>query len=238
MLVDLSTVKGAVAVIAAAGAGTRMGADKPKQYLPLAGKTVLEITVEKFLGFEGIECVVLIVPPNDQDCYQLPVAEKENVYVIDGGERRTDSVLNGLMFLYDAGLPDDVAVLVHDAARPCVSKSDLQKLIDTFRKSKQPCLLAAPVVDTLQEVNAKGDVKRVVDRDKLVRAFTPQVARFIDLKTALIKARDEGVPVTDEVSALTSAGHKVKAVIGQSNNIKITHPEDLPLAEYYLKQEK
>lgn len=234
MSVDLSTVTGIVAVIPAAGSGTRMESDKPKQYLKVQDKMVLDITLEKFLGFDSVEKIILVTAPDDQEFCHLQNIDNERIVVIDGGMERVDSVANALRFLYDHGLPDETPVMVHDAARPCITREDLEKLCSWYEKHHKACMLANPVTDTLQKVDKANHVEAVVDRNTVVRALTPQMARFVDLKSALKKAADDKFVVTDEVSALTYAGYEVEVVFGREDNIKITRASDLKLAEFYL----
>ncbi|TQV80303.1 2-C-methyl-D-erythritol 4-phosphate cytidylyltransferase [Aliikangiella coralliicola] len=233
---DLSSVSGVVAIVPAAGVGSRMGTDVPKQYLKLNNKTILDITLDKLLKFEPISLVVLVISPQDSHYTKLENIEHKNIVVIEGGEERSNSVHNALRYLFDSGLADDVPVMVHDAARPCITHEDLEKLYQSFQADQQACLLAAPVIDTLQSITPEKQVVNVVERDHLVRAFTPQMARFIDLNNSLGKAIDNRNMVTDEVSALTLSGHPVRVVLGRSDNIKITNTEDLPLAEFYLNK--
>ena len=233
---DFSQISGVVVIIPAAGVGRRMGGELPKQYLKINQKTVLDITLEKFLSYQPAELVVLVTSPEDQHYRQLENLGNEKLHIVDGGKERINSVVNALNYLYDGGLTDDVAVMVHDAARPCIRQSDLDSLLNTYMNNNTPCLLAAPVVDTLQKINGKQQVESVIDRDTVVKAYTPQLASFAILKESLDKAITSEQVITDEVSALTNAGHSVKFVLGRSDNIKITIADDLPLAEFYLNQ--
>ena len=236
-LKDLSSLKGTVAIIAAAGTGSRMQSDIPKQYLKINRQTILDITLNRFLEFKPVELVVLVVSPQDNYFKHLENCEHKKLIIIEGGETRADSVLNAMRFLLDSGLNKDTPVMVHDAARPCITIEDLEKLSNYYQKNQVPCLLVSPVVDTLQSIDNNGCIKGVMDRDKLVRAFTPQMASFVDLKRSLKLAVEKKLTFTDEASALVSAGHLVKFVVGRSDNIKVTHSEDLPLVEFYLKKQ-
>ncbi|MET1254164.1 2-C-methyl-D-erythritol 4-phosphate cytidylyltransferase [Aliikangiella maris] len=234
---DLSKLKGCVAVIPAAGVGKRMQSKLPKQYLKIKDRSILGITLDKFLSFSPVKLIVLVVSSHDTLYKNLREIENEKIIIIDGGDERIHSVYNALCYLYDNGLADKTPVMVHDAVRPCVSHQDLQKLLDAFKSSQQPCLLTAPVVDTLQSVNADQQIESLVDRSKIVRALTPQMAQFIQLKKSIESVIDNKTLITDEVSALCLNGYQVNAVTGQSDNIKITHPDDLALAEFYLEQQ-
>ena len=234
---DLSEFEGTVAIIAAAGTGARMQSDIPKQYLKINRKTILDITLNKFLEFEPVKLVILVISPDDIYYKHLENAENKKVIIIEGGATRSESVHNALCFLFDSGLPDETAVMVHDAARPCITIDDLNKLSEYYQDKQSPCLLAAPVVDTLQEIDENGCIMGVIDRSKLVRAFTPQMASFVNLKAALKSVIDKKLTVTDEVSALSHAGHTVKFIEGRGDNIKVTHVEDLALVEFYLEKQ-
>jgi len=237
MYLDLSQFHDLVVIIPAAGFGQRMQSDTPKQYLTIQNQTLLEITVNKFLSYAPTGLIVLALQPGDQYCYQLPCCESEKVIIVDGGAERANSVFNALKFLYDSGLGNDIAVMVHDAARPCITHEDLNRLMEHFSERQQPCLLGSPVVDTLQRIDGADEVQGVVDRRNIMRAFTPQMARFVDLYQTLSKALEQGNLVTDEVSALTRCGMNVKVIRGREDNIKVTHPADLALAEFYLSQQ-
>jgi len=161
---------------------------------------------------------------------------EQNLIRADGGKERCHSVLNGLNALSDSALTDDW-VLVHDAARPCVRQQDLRLLIDTLADHAVGGLLGRPVHDTIKKTDARGVVTGTVERDCLWHAYTPQMFRYGLLRAALTKALEDGYEVTDEASAMEHAGHRPLMVEGHADNIKITRPEDLPLAEYYLQQQ-
>lgn len=235
---DLSTFQGVVAIIPAAGSGQRMQSSVPKQYLKIKHETILDITLAKILEFEPVNLVILVISPEDHYYHQLQQVENHQVIIVEGGSERAQSVFNALQFLYDSGLPDDIGIMVHDAARPCITKSDLKRLYEYHLTDNSACLLSAPVVDTLQEVSSEGKVHRTADRDHLVRALTPQMASFIQLKFAIKNAMDNRLPITDETSALLHAGYSVKAITGRSDNIKITHPQDIALATFFLEKQK
>jgi 2-C-methyl-D-erythritol 4-phosphate cytidylyltransferase len=145
-------------------------------------------------------------------------------------------VLNGLAALSETAQARDW-VLVHDAARPCVRQHDLRLLIDTLAKHAVGGLLGTPVHDTIKKTDAQGAVEATVARDSLWHAYTPQMFRYGLLQAALLKALEDGYEVTDESSAMEHAGHRPLMVEGHADNIKITRPEDLPLARYFLQQQ-
>jgi len=231
---DLSKVRNYVVVVPAAGVGQRFGSDVAKQYQKINGQTVLDITLDIFLSSPSFEKVVLVISPEDQHFKSLDSITNEKLLLIDGGEQRQFSVNNALRYLYDNGLPDETPVLVHDAVRPCLSDADLEQLVQTYNKDKIACFLAEPVADSLKQVNIEKRVVKSVSRDNLVRAQTPQMSKFSDLKKAISKVTKSGIEATDEVSALTDCDIEVVAVYSKDPNLKITHYKDLKLAEQIL----
>ncbi len=210
-----------------------MGAARPKQFLMLGSQSVLAHTVGIFLEHPGICGVVLVLGRNvDPDAVDLPVAGGR-LFRVAGGEERADSVRNGLEFLAERGHPEDW-VLVHDAARPCLSAEDLEGLMQTLREDPVGGLLAAPSTDTIKLADASGRVERTLDRTRVWRALTPQMFRLRALRDALDAATAAGVAVTDEASAMEFHGHRPRLVEGNPLNIKITRPEDLETAHLYL----
>ncbi len=225
------------AIIPAAGIGSRMKADIPKQYLKLHQKTILEHTVEKLLVHPRIEKVIVAVSGDDPFFPKLQLASDSNVIRVAGGQERADSVLSGLEHVVTALDLPDVWVLVHDAARPCVHSSDIDKLIQQTTTSQTGGILAVPVRDTMKRgesaVNATV-IHDTVARENLWHALTPQMFRAKPLYDALKSAIKSGLPITDEASAMEAAGFKPLLVKGRSDNFKITRPEDLALASFYL----
>jgi 2-C-methyl-D-erythritol 4-phosphate cytidylyltransferase len=222
------------AVVPAAGVGKRMQSDRPKQYLELAGKTVIEQTLARLLGSEVFSAVAVAVSVEDPYWPELELSRHPQVVTAPGGKERADSVLSALKSLHGRADENDW-VLVHDAARPCITSEDIHKLIDTLVDDDIGGILALSSHDTLKDV--QGDaIVGTLDRRHIWRALTPQMFRYGMLKTALIEA--EGNPaITDEASALELKGLKPKIVEGRSDNIKITRPEDLALATFYMEQE-
>lgn len=223
-----------VAVIPAAGIGSRMQAAVPKQYLMLHGKTLLEHTVAVLLQNPRIRNVVLALHP--QDCWfaDLPLAKEPRVSVVTGGENRADSVLAALQAL---SLPAEQWVLVHDAARPCLTQTDLNRLLDlTLQPDTIGGLLAAPVRDTMKRSNADGLIEQTVERRQLWHALTPQMFPLGLLRASLQQALQDGAEITDEASALEYCGYHPQLVTGRADNLKVTQPEDLALADFFLSQ--
>jgi len=225
------------AVTPAAGIGRRMAAAAPKQYLPLAGKTVLECTLERMLGWGFLEQVVVALHEEDGHWRQLPLAADARVATVTGGEERGDSVRSGLERLRSIAAPRDW-VWIHDAVRPCVSDEDVEALRAALEKTDVGALLARPVVDTVKLADAEDRVARTVDRSRLWLAQTPQVFRLAPLSDALAAMRRAGLAVTDESSAVERLGLRPTLVAGNAGNIKLTRPEDLALAERWLRREE
>ncbi|PIE43803.1 MAG: 2-C-methyl-D-erythritol 4-phosphate cytidylyltransferase [Gammaproteobacteria bacterium] len=223
-------------IIPAAGIGSRMGVAAPKQYLSLCGATILDHTLGKLVDLAWIEKTVVAVSRDDIYWPQLRWAKEKKVQVCPGGEERVDSVYNGLLALAPIAAADDW-VLIHDAARPCVTSVDIERLRSQLVGSSSGGLLGLPVADTLKKVDAHGQVIETVDRSGIWRALTPQMFRYNLLRDSIEVALQQGIKVTDEASAVENAGHEVTLVRGEQQNIKITHPEDLELAEFYLSSQ-
>lgn len=222
-------------VVPAAGVGKRMQADRPKQYLNLSGKTVIERTLERLLQVQVFSGVAVAISEGDPYWPKLAIADHPNIIRAPGGKERADSVLSALIQLQDHAHHDDW-VLVHDAARPCVSVPEIKNLIDILIDDEVGGILALASHDTLKSVD-HSRIDSTLDRGKIWRALTPQMFRYGELKQALQQAERDGSVVTDEASALELQGKRPKIVEGQPENIKITRPEDLALAQFYLEQQ-
>lgn len=222
-------------IVPAAGVGSRMMADRPKQYLPLAGKAVIEHTLNKLLNCRQFDKLLVGLSP--EDCYweTLPASRNNRIIRYDGGRERVDTVLNGLYAISDKAEPDDW-VLVHDVARPCVTIEDIDRLIVQLNDSEVGGILGIPVTDTVKRVE-RGSIVDTIDRSCLWRAYTPQMFRYRTLLNALEKGLKEGLQITDEASAIEALGLTPEMVLGSAENIKITQPGDLELAEIYLSRE-
>ncbi len=214
-------------VIPAAGVGARMAADRPKQYLEVAGRCILEHTLDCFLDHPGLLGVMVCLAVDDPYWPNLALASDPRIRRADGGRERADSVLAGLRALQLAGAVEDDWVLVHDAARPNLARSDLDRLLDTLATDLVGGLLAVPARDTLKRADAAGRVAQTVDRAVIWQAYTPQMFRLGDLRQALDAALAAGVPITDEASALEWVGKAPRLVEGRADNLKVTRPEDL-----------
>jgi len=210
-----------------------MGADRPKQYLGLAGRTVIEHTLRRLCGHRRIAGVVVCIAAEDPFWLRLQPDMPPLLDIAPGGPRRADSVLNGLAVLHRHGSDDDW-VLVHDAVRPCLRAADIDSLIEAAGEHPDGGLLAMPVSDTLKRVDAAGRVLETVSREGLWRAATPQMFPLGRLTAALEAAREAGAAVTDEAGAMERAGARPRVVACAPDNIKITHPQDLALAAAIL----
>ena len=222
------------AIIPAAGVGKRMGGVKPKQYLTLSGKTVLEHSLDRILEPTDIEGAVVALSDDDLYWKGLGYRHDKSVRLAPGGKERCDSVLNALQILSRKAHDHDW-VLVHDAARPCVRQDDIQKLIETCKNHPVGGILAVPVRDTIKKSNEQNEITGTVDRASLWHAQTPQMFRLGMLRDALVGALDKDVEITDESSAIEWAGYRPLLVEGHSDNIKITRKEDVALAQYYIE---
>jgi 2-C-methyl-D-erythritol 4-phosphate cytidylyltransferase len=222
------------AIIPAAGIGTRMQADRPKQYLTLQKKPLLTHVVDLFSAQSFIEKVVVVLNAKDHWWSALSLSHPQKVLTAIGGKERVHSVLLGLAFLTDFASEEDW-VLVHDAARPCLQSQDILRLIQELRDHPVGGLLGMPVVDTLKRVNQNDDIIETVSRNQLWQAQTPQCFRYGILKKAIENALDQQQVVTDESSAVELLGLKPKMILGDARNMKITFPEDLALVERLMR---
>jgi 2-C-methyl-D-erythritol 4-phosphate cytidylyltransferase len=222
-------------VVPAAGVGARMGGDRPKQYLPLGGRTVIEQSLACLLDHPAIEGAVVAISEDDGYWADLHYQHAKPVLLAPGGEERCHSVLSALKVLSDTAADNDW-VLVHDAARPCLRHEDIDQLIDACKGHKVGGILAVPVKDTIKKADDSGEITQTIDRSVLWHAQTPQMFRLGVLRKALEQALEKGVVVTDEASAIEWMGLQPLLVEGHADNIKITRPEDLVLAEFYLSR--
>jgi 2-C-methyl-D-erythritol 4-phosphate cytidylyltransferase len=223
------------AVVPAAGSGTRMGAARPKQYLELDGRTVLEHTLDALLACRLLAGVVVVVARDDARWPAIAAHYREqSLLTAHGGAERSLSVLNGLRRLAGQALPTD-RVLVHDAARPCLDAHDVIRLVGAVGDDDNGGLLGVPVADTMKRVDDALRITGTVDRNGLWHALTPQLFRLDLLEAALAGAIEAGYTVTDEASAMEHAGYRPRMVQGSRDNIKITLPADLALAAFHLR---
>lgn len=223
-------------IIPAAGSGKRMQSPRPKQYLTVRGRLVLDLAIACVAEQMPLAGCVVALSPDDPWWPQTQASQNPGVSRCTGGLERADSVLAGLQSLQGKAGPDDW-VLVHDAARPCLHPEDLKRLITELEGHNVGGLLAAPVTDTLKKTAAGGpDVLETVDRTHLWRALTPQMFRYGLLKSSLEASFSAGHPVTDEASAIEQSGYFPCIVEGRPDNIKVTVPADLALADFVLSR--
>lgn len=221
------------ALIPAAGRGTRYGGDQLKQYLPIGGKAVISYAISAF-QFHPLITSVTVVLAADDKWFDSAVGSLSSVVdTAIGGETRAHSVRNGLKKII-ARYPASDWVLVHDAARPCLSPVCLDRLLEEGMASDDGAILAMPVGDTLKQAGDDGEIIGTTDRSNLWAAQTPQLFPIAGLLNAIDAAQAQGHELTDEASAMELAGFKPKLVMSSAANIKITHPSDLAIAEAWL----
>ena len=221
------------ALIPAAGFGSRMESQLPKQYLPLLGRPILHWALEVFLNASRIDSVILVLSPED-DLWEKNALNHPKLTVLKcGGETRAESVLNGLNA--SANIQAEDWVLVHDAARPGMTATLLNHLLNELAEDSVGGLLAIPVADTLKRADNAGRVAKTEPRENLWRAQTPQMFRYELLKEALLKASQAP---TDEAQAVEALGYQPKLVTGQLRNMKVTYPQDLALLEAIIAADK
>jgi 2-C-methyl-D-erythritol 4-phosphate cytidylyltransferase len=221
------------ALVPAAGSGSRMGSELPKQYLPLVGQPMIYHALATLCACADIATVFVVLAPDDTQFHQYDWSvfggKLQPLYC--GGATRAESVTNGLMA---AELEPDDWVLVHDAARPCLSQIQLARLIAEVRDDEVGGILAVPVADTLKRANAEQRIAHTENRDGLWQAQTPQMFRTGLLLQALLTAPN----VTDEASAVEAMGLYPKLVESETTNFKVTYPQDVKLAELLLRERK
>ncbi len=216
----------------AAGIGRRFGADRPKQYAALCGRTVIEWALAPFLS--DPRCAGTVLALAEDDLYWASVARCA-VVIAPGGRERSHSVRNGLAALAERAGRDDW-VLVHDAARPCLPRGDLDRLLAELGTHPVGGLLATPAADTLKRADGSLEVQQTVDRAGLWRALTPQMFRYGRLCEALDRALAAGRVPTDEAQAIEWLGERPRLVEGAAANLKITSAADLAIAAALLKE--
>lgn len=225
-------------VVPAAGVGKRMKSHCPKQYLTIDNLTILEHTVSRLLAHSQISLVVLALGEFDEYFSNTSLTSNSNVITVVGGKERVDSVLSGLRVIDKEKYP---WVLVHDAARPCVSHEDISKLIGSCLTNDFGGLLGYEVRDTMKRSDQQQHVLATEPRDNLWHALTPQMYKTDQLTSAIemgLSSSSGSNMITDESSAIELAGFKSILISASSDNIKITRPDDLALAEFILHKQK
>lgn len=225
------------AIVPAAGAGRRMKSSTPKQYLSLVGSPVISHTLSRLSRHPAISGIVVAIAKDDQTFDQIQLPANKPVVRVTGGKNRSDSVLHALDWLCEQpDIPD--WVLVHDAARPCIRQSDLDQMFSVLRDHPVGGLLGMPITDTVKRTDANGQVIETICREQLWRAATPQMFRPQALRQAISDASRQGRAITDEASAIEASGQQPQMVAGHNDNIKITVPADLALAEQFLQTQE
>jgi 2-C-methyl-D-erythritol 4-phosphate cytidylyltransferase len=216
------------AIIVAAGSGSRFNSDTPKQFLKINGKSIVEYSLERFTDAPSVDEIVVVLRADRVDGFERSDFAKITA-VVPGGDTRAESVANGIVAVSE----DTEMIAVHDGARPLVSIDEIERTINAAKAAGAACLVA-PVTDTIKSIR-ESEIAGTLDRTKLRRALTPQVFR-----KELLRKAFEGISsdelITDECYLVEKLGHPITIVEGSSRNIKITHREDLALAEALLKE--
>jgi 2-C-methyl-D-erythritol 4-phosphate cytidylyltransferase len=223
------------AIVPAAGIGSRMQSAIPKQYLPIHRQAMLEITINRLLSVKHIDTLIVALHPEDLWFEQLEVASHDRIQTVIGGDSRAESVINALKLCDKSHW-----ALVHDAARPCVRKEDVETLIyHCHTMLSGGGILAVKVVDTIKQSSIAQPllINNTVDRSGLWHALTPQMFKVGELLKAYQSALSEGYTLTDEASAIEHDGLPVQLFESSKENIKVTHPEDIALASFYLSKD-
>lgn len=221
-------------IIVSAGKGSRMKADINKQFLKIGNKEVIAHTINKFYNDENIDEIILVIREDEKEFFKTNIIDKygyENIKIVFGGKERQDSVYNGLK----AVEKNCEIVLIHDGARPFVNKEIIKKSIE-YAKEYNCAIVGVPVKDTIKIVNESGEVCDTPNRNLLWSIQTPQAFEYPLIMKAHEKAKNDKYYGTDDSMLVEYLGYNVKVVEGSYNNIKITTPEDLKIAEEILKE--
>ncbi|MDE2148879.1 MAG: 2-C-methyl-D-erythritol 4-phosphate cytidylyltransferase [Gammaproteobacteria bacterium] len=213
-----------------------MGLGRPKQYLPVAGRALVEWSLAPFLRADWVDGVVVVLARGDSEFARLPIARHPKILITVGGAARLDSVLAGLTAVAEPASVTEapVYVLVHDAARPCVTVDDIERLCREA-SDEHGGLLALPLTEAVKrEVRERAEA--TLNSGALWRAQSPQLFRLDLLHKALEAARTGGATGVDEAAAMEAAGMRPRLVRGRESNLKVTYPEDVPLAEFWLSR--
>ena len=231
-----------VAIVPAAGLGTRMGADQPKQFLELDGMPLIIFTLRRLAACPDLSEFIIATRPEDLDSLREKIAKAglgRPAHVVSGGDARQQSVANALAHVD----PSTEIVLVHDAVRPFVTPEQIDRIIAEAR-SRGAAILGIPAIDTVKEVKRASlpeDVALIsetIPRERIVLAQTPQAFSYALLREAFHKAQEDDVIASDEAALVERLGRDVFVVLGSERNLKITRPADMDLARFYLEQER
>lgn len=230
------------AILPAAGLGTRMGSDVPKQFLEIEGTPIVLLTLRRLAESRSISEFFISTRAEELDAFEQRLAGEKfsaPVRIVKGGETRQQSVANALGRI----APETELVLVHDAVRPFVTVEQVKRVI-AEASARGAAILGVPAIDTVKEVRRStlpedvALISATIPREKIVLAQTPQVFHAKLLKDAFARAEQDGVTASDEAALVERLGHDVYVVQGSERNIKITRPADMELARFYLEQER
>ena len=217
-------------IITAGGMGSRFGSENGKQFIDIQGTPMIIYTLNKFLDLPDISQIIITIEKNKQESLKnllKKLPSKPDIQIVEGGQTRKDSVANAFHQLKGVDM-----VIIHDGARPLVSKTLINQLMQKA-KTQKAVIPVIPVVDTIKLVKNEQVIK-TLPRDELYKVQTPQIIQYKIYKEALLK--NKGTVITDDASLLENAGYLVHTVPGEQSNIKITYPQDLILAKTFLKQ--
>lgn len=230
------------AILPAAGLGTRMGSEVPKQFLEIEGTPIVLLTLRRLAESRSISEFFISTRTEELGAFEQRLAGEKlgaPVRIVKGGETRQQSVANALGRI----APDTELVLVHDAVRPFVTVEQVKRVI-AEAGTRGAAILGMPAIDTVKEVRRStlpedvALISATIPREKIVLAQTPQVFQAKLLKEAFARAEQDGMTASDEAALVERLGHDVYVVQGSERNIKITRPADMELARFYLEQER
>lgn len=231
-------------VILAGGIGSRMGGDKPKQYLTVKGKPIIIYTIEKFFAVPELEKIIVLCPrqwvEHTKNLIEKHIAPaKERIAVIEGGETRNETIMNAIDFIEKEGnLNDDTIIVTHDSVRPFVTNRIIEENIQ-FAKEYGACDTVVPATDTIVEAQDNKVISAIPDRSKMYQGQTPQSFNALKLKNIYNALTDEEKDIlTDAAKIFVMKGEKVALVQGETYNMKITYPYDLRVAKSLLEDEE
>ena len=224
-----------VAILPSAGSGSRFNSEVPKQYCSIGNKRVIEFSIDLFVGLE--ECQAVCIPVSKNDQYHEQIQSHAKLHFIKGGSSRAESVKKSFDFLDSDDFKYD-NILIHDSARPCLTESELRRMLKSFSDNKfQALILALPVSDTLKQSDGNL-IQSTINRTNVWRALTPQLFTKESLKIAYNSNKESLGKITDEASLFDNLDEEIMIMKGSSENIKITFKEDLKLAETILLNQK
>ena len=224
-------------LVVAAGTGSRFGANIPKQYVEIAGQTILQHCIESLATSGYIKSVCLVISVKDEMAKQLNFSLP--VQLVSGGAERWQSVLAGVNAIAEQGIEDNSLILIHDAARPCVMSKHIDAVIEAAMNEQYGATLGVPVVDTIKRIKKDDNssypyIQETVDRRNLWQSQTPQVFRASALQQVLNEVTEQNLSITDEASAFEVLNYPIRMVEGSRTNLKLTLPQDLALIEWLL----